>query len=236
MRTVALLALGITGAALLLSGCDFAAGTGETRHETTYIERDKAELAHVEIRMNAGELSIKSGTPKLLDADFAFNAPDSRPVVDYRPSASRGDLTISQPKNSTRVFGNTVNTWNVKLNGELPLEIVANLGAGEANLELGQMNLRNVEVSMGAGELKMDLRGEPKNNYTVRVQGGVGEATLYLPKDAGISATATGGIGEIKTEGLEKRDGVWINPERVNAPITIHLDVKGGVGEIHLIR
>jgi hypothetical protein len=237
LRSVAGMAVLVTGATLLLSGCGFGSGaTGETRHETTYIERDKAEMARVEIRMSAGELSVKSGTPKLLEADFAFNVPDWRPVVDYRPSPSRGDLTISQPENSTRFFGNTVNTWQLKLNGELPLDVVTHLGAGEANLELGQMNLRNVEVNMGAGELKMDLRGEPKSNYNVRVQGGVGQATLYLPKEAAISATATGAIGEIKAEGLEKRDGVWINPERVTGPVTVHLDVKGGVGEIHLIR
>jgi hypothetical protein len=237
LRAGAGVAVGIAGATLLLSGCGFGSvATGETRHETTYIDRGKAEMARVEIRMSAGELSVKGGTPKLLEADFAFNVPDWRPVVDYRATSSRGELTISQPKNSSRSFGNTVNTWQLKLNGELPLDVVANLGAGEADLELGQMNLRNVEVNMGAGELKMDLRGEPKRDYNVRVQGGVGEATISLPKDAGISATAAGGIGDIKAEGLEKRDGVWINPERVNAPVTIHLDVKGGVGEIHLIR
>ena len=84
--------------------------------------------------------------------------------------------------------------------------------------------------------MKVGLRGEPKEDYTVRIHGGVGEATVYLPKDAGVSATASGGIGEISTDGLEKRDGVWINPQHPNAPVAVHLDVKGGVGQIRLIR
>jgi len=226
----------ITAAALLLSGCQhISVATSETRHETKSIELDKTETARVEIDMGAGELDVKSGTPKLLEADFAYNVPDWKPVVDYRASASRGDVTISQRKNSSS-FGNTVNTWKLKLNDQLPLEVTANLGAGEANLELGQMNLRSVEVNVGVGEMKMDLRGDPKRDYTVQIHGGVGEATVYLPRDAAISATAAGGIGEIKATGLEKRDGVWINPERINAPVTVRLDVKGGVGEIHLIR
>ncbi len=58
----------------------------------------------------------------------------------------------------------------------------------------------------------MDLRGEPKHDYTVQIRGGVGETVVYLPKDVGIAATATKGIGDISTEGLEQRDGVWINP------------------------
>jgi hypothetical protein len=43
------------------------------------------------------------------------------------------------------------------------------------------------------------LRGEPKRDYNVQVHGGVGQATVYLPRDAAISATAVkGGIGEIR--------------------------------------
>jgi hypothetical protein len=229
--------VGMAAAGLLLSAC--AAGcvaTRETRHETKSIELDQAEMARVEIRMGGGKLHVKSGTSKLLEADFAYNVPDWRPVVDYQVSASGGNLTISQPRNSASLLGGTVYTWDLKLNGQLPLEVTVNLGGGDANLELGQMNLRSVDVNIGAGELEMDLRGEPRRDYKVHVQGGVGEATIYLPRDSGVSARATGGIGEIAATGLENRDGVWINPDRVDAPVTVHLDVKGGVGKIRLVR
>jgi hypothetical protein len=227
--------IAIAAALLLCGGCEKIPGaTGETRHETKVIELDKAETARVEIKMGAGELHVQSGTPKLLEANFAYNVPDLKPVVDYKAAASGGELTISQSDSGS--FRNTVNTWDVKLNGQLPLDVSASLGAGEASLELGRMNLRSVKVNVGVGEVEMDLRGEPTRDYNVQIQGGVGEATVYLPKDAGIAARASGGIGEISTEGLEMRNGVWINPERLNAPVTIRLDVKGGIGEIRLIR
>jgi predicted membrane protein len=82
----------------------------------------------------------------------------------------------------------------------------------------------------------VDLRGDPRRDYSVQIRGGVGETTVYLPRDVAISATATKGIGDIKVEGLASRDGVWVNPDRVNAPVTVRLDVKGGIGEISLIR
>ena len=186
--------------------------------------------------MGSGELHVRSGTPKLAQADFAYNVPTWKPVVDYHASGSRGDLTITQPASSGHRFGHVVYTWDLTLNDQLPMEVNARLGAGEANLELGRLSLRGVAVDLGAGELKMDLRGEPTEDYHVNVHGGVGEATIYLPKDAGISATATGGIGEITTTGLEQRNGVWMNPDRASAPVTVHLNVNGGVGAIHLIR
>jgi hypothetical protein len=224
-------------AAVLLAGCHLGCtAAGETRHEMKSVELDKSEMVRVEIRMGAGELHVKSGTPKLLEGEFAYNVPEWKPVVDYRAGSSRSELTISQPDNSGTRFRGTVYTWDLKLNGELPLDVSANLGGGEADLELGQMNLRGVDVNIGAGALKLDLRGAPRRDYNVQIHGGVGEATVYLPKDTGIAATATGGIGEMSVTGLEKRDGVWINPEREHAPVTIHLDVKGGVGEIRLVR
>lgn len=229
--------VGIAAAALLLGVCQGCSVIeGETRHETKAIDLDKMDAARVELRMGAGELHVKSGTPKFLDADFAYNIPDSKPVVEYGMTPSGGSLVISQPKSSGRHLGRTVYTWDVNLNEQVPLDISAHLGAGEATLELGHLNLRSVGAEIGAGAVKVDLRGEPKRGYDVHVQGGVGELTVYLPKDAGISATAAGGLGDISATGLEKRDGVWINPERLNAPVTIHLDVKGGIGAIRLVR
>jgi hypothetical protein len=230
-------AAAVMAASVLCGGCHGGApvSTGETRHETQSIDLDKSNAAAVEIRMGAGELHLKSGTPKLLDADFTYNVPEWKPVVEYRAGASRGELVISQPKSGS-TSGNTVYTWDLKLNGQLPLDITANLGAGQADMTLGEMNLRNVVVNIGAGELKMDLRGQPARDYSVIVHGGVGQATVYLPKDVAIAATASGAIGDISASGLEKRNGVWINPDRVTAPVTVHLDVNGGVGDIHLIR
>lgn len=225
--------LAAAGIAALLGGCGFGSvATGETRNETVSFDLDDSKSAQVQIRMGSGELHVKSGTPKLMEGTFTYNVAEWKPVVDRRP----GELSLSQPGSSGSSFGNTVNNWELTLNRELPMEVRADLGAGEANLELGQMTLSRVELNIGAGEMNVDLRGEPKHAYTVQIRGGVGETTVHLPKDVGISATATKGIGDISTEGLENRDGVWVNPDRIGAPVTVRLDVKGGVGAIRLVR
>jgi hypothetical protein len=216
---------------VLATGCRLGFATGETKHETAVIERDESAAAQVELRMGAGELHVGSGTSKFADADFVYNVPAWKPNVVYHS----GNLTISQPGGSSS-FGRTENTWRVKLNRELPLDFTADLGAGEATLELGSLNLNRVKVTVGAGELKLDLRGEPGHDYDVQIRGGVGEATVYFPKDIAIAAKATGGLGGVSTTGLENRNGIWMNPDRVSAPVTIHVEATGGVGQINLIR
>ncbi len=216
--------------AVMVTGCGFNS-TGETRTETVSLDLDEAKSGRVAIRMGGGQLHVAGGTAKFMEGEFAYNVPEWKPVVDYKA----GELTLSQP-NYSASFGNSVNNWKVNLNSTLPLEITANVGAGEAKFELGEMNLSRVDLNIGAGQMTVDLRGTPKRDYDVQIRGGVGETVVYLPRDAGISATATKGIGDISVEGLENRDGVWVNPDRVAAPVTVRLDVKGGVGQIRLIR
>ena len=226
-RTAAKSLLAIVSMAALLGGCGFGlVATGETRNDTVSFDLDDAKSARVDLRMGSGELHVNSATSKLMEGKFSYNVADWKPVADYRSGGTTGELGISQPNWSGSSVGNSVNNWDVKLNGELPLDMVASLGAGEANLALGTMNLNRVEMSIGAGKVNMDLRGEPKRDYTVHIRGGVGETVVHLPKDVGISASATKGIGDISIEGLEKRDGVWINPDRIGAPVTVRLDVK----------
>lgn len=230
--------LAVVGTTALLGGCGFNSATGETRNETLSFDLDdKSKAARVDIRMGAGELKVATGTPKFMEGKFAYNIPEWKPEGDYKVDYSDGTahLTLTQPGYSSS-FGNSVKNWDVALNGDIPLQFTANLGAGEANLELGKMNLSRVELTIGAGEMNVDLRGEPKRDYTVQIRGGVGETTVQLPKDVAISATASKGIGDISIEGLEERNGVWVNPDSIDAPVTVRLDVKGGVGQINLKR
>lgn len=224
---------GLLIAILPLAGCG-TVPTGPVRHEAVHFDLDKSEVVRVELRMGAGELSVTGGSARLAEADFTYNVDAWKPRVDYHSTGSRGDLTIAQPERLGGA-GDVEYKWDVRLNDGVTMDVSAQLGAGKAQMDLGSMDLRGVEVQMGAGELTMDLRGHPKRSYDVRVQGGVGEATIRVPRDVGISASLQGGIGEIKTRGLEERNGRWINPAQRDSPVTIRLDVKGGVGQINLI-
>ncbi len=233
MKPSAKLSAGLIAIALLLTGCEHAE-VGPTQHESTHIDLDKSEMTRVELKMAAGELNVDGGAVKLADGEFTFNVAAWRPRVDYRSTGVRGDLTIEQTEPLSGI-GDTKNRWDIKLNDGVLMDLVANLGAGEARMNLGSLSLRNVELQMGAGEVKMDLRGNPKRSYDVRVNGGVGEATIYLPASVAIDATAQGGIGEIDVRGLEERNGHWVNPAKENSPVKIHVDVKGGVGQINIV-
>jgi len=220
-------------AALLLTGCSL--GGGPVVHDKQSIEMDKTESTHVDLKIGAGELKVSGGAAKKLEADFAYNADRLKPIVAHHTSGTSSEIEISQAQSSGFSFGNNMSQWDVRLNDTVPLELSAKLGAGTAEMNLGSLSLRRLNVDIGVGEVNVDLRGTPKRSYDVRINGGVGEAKVYLPRTAGISASAAGGIGEVHVEGLEKRGDRWINPGHEDDQVQINLDAKGGVGEIRIV-
>ena len=219
---------------LTLAGCgpDFES-RGPLETETRSVDLDKSEFVTVDLRMGAGELSVRGGSPKLMDGEFSFRRLAMRPRIQYESSDFRGRLRVEEP--SGVHTGNTRYRWELRFNDQKPLDLNVDFGAGEGRLDLGSLNLRSLELHMGVGELRLDLRGTPQNDYTVRLRGGVGEATVYLPESAGVVATAQGGIGGITVRGLEKRDGEYVNEAYGHAKTTVRVDIKGGIGAINLI-
>lgn len=219
---------------VVLAGCgDVPVGESRTDHHT--IERDKAELTRLDLEMTAGDLVVAGGATPFLEAEFTYNVDRWRPVIERLSSGGRSVVKVSQPEAGGLTLGNATSRWDLRLNDSSPVEVVANVGAGEADMKLGSLDLRGVEVALGAGEVHVDLRGNPTHSYKVRISGGVGEAEVYLPANVGISASASGGLGSIDVEGLERSGERWINPGHERDAVQLDVDVSGGIGEIRLI-
>jgi predicted membrane protein len=222
-------------AALLLSGCwSGVAPAGPEERESRSIDLDKSERVRVELKMSAGEIDVRGGAQKLMDADFTYNVPAWKPDIRYKPGAPAGDLIIEQ-QGKKLSSGHTKNKWELRFNDKVPIDFRAGIGAGEARLNLGSLTLRSVDLEMGAGTLRLDLRGTPTKDYAVNVRGGVGDATVYLPNNVGVSAAASGALGDISVSGLHKSGERYVNDAYELAAVRIRLDVKGGVGSIKLI-
>ncbi len=204
-----------------------------TRTEHQKIARDKSEMTRAEFTMPAGELHVSSGTNELMEGDFTFNDPAFEPQVRYNNSSFRSVLHLEQRAHMAST-GKSESKWDVRLNEEVPLDVQVEMGAGQSRLDFGKLNLRSVEVKLGAGEVKLDLRGNPKHDYDVTVRGGVGEATIWVPKSARVTAEASGGIGGIQVHGFNQKNGRYENESDKDAQVRIHLDVKGGIGAINL--
>ena len=216
-------------AMLWSSGCSPPAGEVVREHHA--VELGTATRARVEIDMSGGELAVTSGAMNLLEGDFDFNVPTLKPAIAYAVKGSTGALKVSQGA----VSGDYENSWSLSLNEMSPLDLHIMLGAGDARLTLGRLNLNNLAIRLGAGDLVVDLRGTPASSYNVRIDAGAGDTTIHLPESVGISARVAGLLGDATVKGLEKRDGRWVNPRADASSVTIDLDVRHAIGDLRLL-
>lgn len=240
---------------LLVTGCRQAVGDLQTESHT--VEAAGAESAVVEINMGAGELEVNGGAAELFAGDFTYNIDSWKPTVDYGVNDGSGRLTVSQQGTLDGLpFGNNIrNEWNLRLNDEMPLEIVVRFGAGEGRLNLASLNLTslNIEggagtadivlggspleslnISSGVGETTLDLTGEWENDLNATITGGVGELTLRLPTDVGVRIETQTGLGDVVADGFSQNGDVYTNNVYGESAVTLNISVTGGVGEITL--
>jgi hypothetical protein len=224
----------LLAAALILGGC-VVLPPRPVQHESRVVERDAAERVKVNLTMGAGSMKVRGGARKLVEAEFTYTDPSSRPMVTYRSTGALGTLAVEQPESGGAHGGNSRYEWDMALNDQVPMDFTAHFGAGEARLDLGGLTLRNVEVHMGAGRLDLDLRGSPQRDYGVEVHGGVGEANVRLPGDAALYVEASGGIGAVNTRGLRREGGHWVNDGAREGAAHIRVSIHGGIGAINVI-
>jgi len=217
-------------AAAATTACMASAPAGPLAREHQAVERGAATRARVEINMSAGDLTVQSGATQLFEGDFEFNVPALKPTVAYAVDGTTGVLKVSQGSAS----GNYDNNWHVNLEETTPIELHVNLGAGDAKLTLGRLNLQSVAIGLGAGDLILDLRGMPASSYPVSVNAGAGDTTINLPASAGISVRTFGLIGDARATGLEKRDDRWINPRANASAANIDVRVQHAIGDLTL--
>lgn len=216
--------------AVWLAACGLPGTTGPVVNEHHAVERGAATAATVIIDMSAGDLDVNPGATTLFEGDFAFNVPALKPDIAYAVKGTTGELKVSQGSSS----GNVENKWRLSLDQTTPIDLTITMGAGDATLVLGTLNLRSLAIRLGAGDLKVDLRGTPAKSYGVKVQAGAGDTTIQLPASVGISASTSGLIGDSNVDGLEKRDGRWINPRAQESPVTVTLDVQHAIGDLRV--
>jgi len=204
-------------------------GGGIPHRETRSVALDRSEFVRANLRMGAGELRIRGGASELMEGEFSYDRMRMHPEVHY----NSGLLTVEEP--SGFHSGRGPNRWDLAFNNEKPLDLEINFGAGSGRLNLASLSLRRVDIHMGVGHLEIDLRGEPKEDYSLSLNGGIGDATVYLPEHAGVVADVKGGIGGIDARGLSGWRGRYVNAAYGHAKTTVRLDIRGGIGAIHLI-
>jgi hypothetical protein len=240
MKRLAFLFALLASAAVLSGACGMQGGdepqVGKMRSESESVDPKDAQSIRTQLKMGAGELNLTGGADQLMEGDFSYNVAEWKPEVSYDVSGDEGELVVKQGgSEGSDLTGEARNEWDIRLNDELPTDLVVQMGAGESDLDLDSLTLEGLKLQMGAGKTTVDLTGDYAQSFDASIQGGVGEAKVLLPSEVGVKAKAQGGLGKIDAgEGLKRVGDAYVNDAYGESDVTLNIDVQGGVGKINL--
>ena len=239
MKKLAFLSTLLVISGVLAGACGMQGGdepqVGKMQHESKSVDPKDAQSVRAQLKMGAGELNLTGGADQLMEGDFSYNVAQWKPEVSYDVSGDEGELVVKQGgSKGSNLTGEARNEWEIRLNDELPTDLVVQLGAGESDLDLDSLAVKGLKLQMGAGKTTVDLTGDYAQSFDATIQGGVGEATVELPSEVGVKAKAQGGLGKINAEGLKRVGDSYVNGAYGESDTNLSVDIKGGVGDITL--
>ena len=209
--------------------------TGELKQENQRIELAGAGSLHTEIKMLEGVLMLQGGEPAM-DASYTYDTADWKPPdVQYTvESSGMGRLTIEQQSTNRPAMRQGRCEWRIELNHSIPTELDVVFGAGEAELDLKDLNLTRLRVKGGVGKMSLDLSGSLKQSLEALIQTGIGDTLIRIPKTTGVRVQSSVGLGSIHTNGLQRDGNLYINPLYGQTDENLDLILEGGIGKITL--
>lgn len=228
--------LGIMAAivTVVATGCGLIA-IGKDDNKTVNIEKDNAKELELELNIGAGELNVNQGADEWVEGSIVYSNKKWEPVISYERKGDKGIAVIEQDHegifNNVKI-GEAENTWDLKVNDQVPLELKVNSGASESKLDLSGLRLKELEVNAGVGDITIDLGGEWKESFDVSLDMGVGQSTIILPSDVGVKIELSKGIADADLVGFtSKGNGIYVNDAYDDADVVITVKTELGVGE-----
>ena len=208
----------------------------ELKTETQSVDLGSASTASAQIEFPAGELKVEGGATSLMDASFRYNVSDWQPQVKYTENGAQGELLVSQQgDDQLPVGGGLVNEWTIQLANDVPVDLTILTGAGNAELNLGALDLASLNIQTGAGVTKVNLDGKWQHDLDVSIEGGVGELTVNLPAEMGVRVDMETGLASVTANGLIEDDNGYVNKAFGTAPYTLTLKLEIGMGSAVLV-
>lgn len=206
----------------------------EDRQRT--VERDGATSVKAEIEMAVGELKVGSVSDRdvAMDGEFVYSRRDWAPRVGYRLDGEVGELKVRQDDVRGSLGSAYHNEWDVRLPDDLPIDLSVELGVGESELNLGELQLSRLDADLGVGDATIDLSGLTED-LAAEIDCGTGSVTLRVPENVGVRIVGqSDGIGEYSAPGFEQDGDALVNDAYEKDGAKLDIVLRRGVGDVRI--
>jgi len=188
-----------------------------------------APTATVRVSYGAGALTTRpAAAGALVDGEFRGGVIHS--------SEGPGHIRLSQDTSAGLPWLERESDWILGLTTEAPLDVRFDIGAARANLDLGGLRLRRLELQTGASETRVRL---PTGAGVTEVKTQTGAASLTIEVPSGVAARIRSrmaiGSNQVDQTRFPKIGDVYESPDYGSATNKVDIDAQGGVGSVRVI-
>ena len=200
--------------------------------EQVSIDLQGAEQASVKLSHGAGRLTLGAGASpgQLLSGTFSGGVKQN-----VRKSGSLLDAHLEARPFAFPPFlgGSHGLEWNLSFNRDVPLALRLETGASQAELDLRNLRVTDLQVSTGASKTDITL---PTNagNTTVKVELGAASLDMIVPQGVAGRIRAEHGAAaiEIDTARFPYSNGIYESSDYSSAQNKVDIKIEAGAGRV----
>jgi hypothetical protein len=208
--------------------------------EEAVIPLEGAQEAQVRVRHGGGVLHIdaSAGPGELVRGTFLGGL--GRRV---RRAGERLEVELWVPSGRISPFffvprgwgGRRGLEWSFGLNGDVRLALDLQTGAGEARIDLTELQVTDLRLQTGASSTQLALPARA-GQTGVRIEGGAAAISVHVPSGVAARIRTKGGMASISIDRdrFPRQDGFYQSPDYESAANRVQIDVDIGAGSISI--
>ncbi|MDP4092962.1 MAG: DUF5668 domain-containing protein [Bacillota bacterium] len=194
----------------------------------------ETKYGELQLSLGGADISVDSGANQTDLVDATVSERDIRHSINY--SNGRENATVKFSRHSYSIFGGHArNDCNVHLNSDILWDLNVDTGAVSGNLDLSALEVKNVDMDIGAAKMSMIL-GNKYNNTNVDIDAGASSINVTVPSDSGVRVNMDGALNStnLKNLGWSRNGKYYTSPNYDSAANKINIEVDMGVGSFNI--
>jgi hypothetical protein len=224
----------IAGAVSLLVWSPEVVGLGRAARDLQIEEPlDGVERADFRIDFAAGTLEIGrlEDSNSLIQGDLEL-VTNRQPVWDFSQSGENARLVLEYATGSFQSWSGRGDRWNLALSPRAAFALDANIGAGDATIDLTGLDIRNLTVETGAGRNTIILPED--GQFDAKITGGVGQLIVEIPPEMAARIQVDRGLGALNVS--QRFDGqggdVYQSDNWRTSENRVTIVIEVGIGQV----
>lgn len=219
----------------LWNSYEYSAGSHDSvlKQDSIPIESGIKE-AKLKLDYGAGQLSISDGRDGALV--FGYNFP--KPKVDSQIKGRKAEYRISPEVEAPRFIPTRVGgEWTLLLSRGVLWNIDMNVGAIKGELDFREIELSNLDLNAGAGDISLRF-GDKGLNTKIRVNAAATNIKVFVPETVNLHIELEGALNDhnLDAAGLVKMGDFYVYTPDNRSNSNLELEFTGAANRMELVR